>query len=190
MGNSIEMKEDMTLNVAEQKVLQAIVIYNRPVTVQEIANELDMSLKTAHRVFKSLEEKGNIVAYSSGGERHRYYSVTNSKTGLDELLSQKYVDIAGALEKQYIDIKKENEYLREQIDKLYSNILTLMGIFVAIFALIVINVNAIGVFASTMKTSQELFVALIKLNIPLVVSIVLLVILIKILLLPKQKNDK
>lgn len=190
MDESTEMKENMELNDIERKVIYVMKIYNRPVIVQEIADELDMSLKYTHKVINSLKQKGNVVGYSSSSVGKEYYALTNSKTGIDELLSQKYADIAGALEKQYMDIKRENEYLRKQINHLYSNILTLMGIFVAIFALIVINVNAIGEFVAKMETSKELFGALIKINIPLVGSILVLVLLIKLLLLPKRKDDK
>lgn len=187
MSNNIN-QTDATLTEIEQKVFQVISLLNRPVTIREISKEMNIPLAVAREVFHSLEEKGNIVAYASEQAKSQYYTPTASKTGLDALLSQKYVDMVGPLEKQYEDIKAENENLKQQVNKLYANILTLMGIFVAIFSLIVINVNAIGTYVITISTSEELFGALVKLNIPLTVAIVVLVLLIRFVLLPRPKR--
>ena len=177
--------KDSTLSETEQKFLKAISLYNRPVTVSEIATELGVSRPMVIHQLQSLLKKGNIVEYTSNGGKQRYYTPTLSKTGLDAVLSQKYADIAGSLEKQYADIKAENDNLRQQIDKLYANILTLMGIFVSIFSLIIINVDAIGSFMMNVDNSDVLFRTLIKLNVPLVTAIVVLILLIKFLFLTK-----
>ena len=97
---------------------------------------------------------------------------------INEELSQKYVDMASALEKQYKEIKEENENLKNKIDKIYTNMISLMGIFVAIFALIIINVESIGTFAANANSSDEMFINLVILNIPLVISLIVLSILI------------
>ena len=180
--------KDSTLSEAEQKFLKVISLYNRLVTISEIAFELSVPIKVATRYFQSLLQKGNIVEYTSNGGKQRYYTPTLSKTGLDAVLSQKYADIAGSLEKQYADIKAENDNLRQQIDKLYANILTLMGIFVSIFSLIIINVDAIGSFMMNVDNSDVLFRTLIKLNVPLVIAIAVLILLIRFLLLTKLKK--
>lgn len=179
---------DNTLTDIERKVLQVMTIYNRPVTAREIADEMAISIATVKNVFRQLCEKGNIVSYSTSKGTSKFYTPTSSKTGLDSILSQKYVDIAGPLEKQFADIKAENEELRKQIDRMYANILTIMGIFVALFALIVINIEAIGMFASNITDSTDLFWSLLKLNIPIIVTIVVLILLIKFLLyIPKKR---
>lgn len=177
--------KDSTLSEIEQKFLKAISLYNRPVTVSEIATELGVSRPMVIHQLQSLLKKGNIVKYASQDGVQQYYSPTVSKTGLDAVLSQKYADIAGSLEKQYADIKAENDNLRQQIDKLYANILTLMGIFVSIFSLIIINVDAIGSFMMNVDNSDVLFRTLIKLNVPLLTAIVVLILLIKLLFLTK-----
>ncbi len=186
--DDIPYQDDTFLTDMERKVLEVISIYNRPVTVREIAEEINMPQQEILRLFKHLLKKGNIVEYSSEHGKQRYYSPTLSKTGLDAVLSQKYADFAGSLEKQYAEVKAENENLRQQIEKMYANILTLMGIFVAIFSLIIINVDAIGSFITTADNSDALFLSLLKLNIPLVISIAVLLVLIKILFSPKQKK--
>lgn len=179
---------DTILDEAERKILQVITIFNRPVTVKEIAEELNMSINSVRRYFLKLQQKGNIVAYTSGN--NRYYAPTTSKDGLDAILSQKYADIASSLENQYSEIKAENEELRQQISRLYANILTLMGIFVAIFSIIVINVNAIGIFLEDVADSTEMFYSLLKLNIPVLLAIFFLVLMIKFLFHTPVKRSK
>jgi len=183
-----ETKEETILNEMERKVLGCMALYNRPVTVREISFELNLPLKKVAAVFKSLQKKGNIVIYSSEKGERDFYALTTSKAGMESALSQMYADIAGALEKQYESIKTENEHLQQQIDKIYANILTLMGIFVAIFALIVININGIGLFVEKTTTFDELFWALLKLNVPLILAIGILVALIKWFLHSKKRK--
>lgn len=180
--------EDTMLDSIERKVLRTMTLFNRPVTVNEISEELNMSTNYVNRVFSQLQNKGNIVAYISRG--NQYYAPTTSKGGLDAILSQKYADIASSLENRYAEIKAENEELRQQISRLYANILTLMGIFVAIFSLIVININAIGIFLKDVTDSTEMFYSLLKLNIPVLLTIFFFLLMIKFLLYTPTKRSK
>lgn len=181
-------KEDNTLNDAERKILQVITLFNRPVTIDEVSAELDLPFRYVQEVFSQLQKKGNIVIYESRGRQ--YYAPITSKDGLDAILSQKYADIASSLESQYAEIKDENEDLRQQIRGLYANILTLMGIFVAIFSLIVVNVNGIGIYLQTVADSTEMFYALLKLNIPLILAIFFLILMVKLLLNTLNRGNR
>ena len=181
-------KEDNTLNDAERKILQVITLFNRPVTIDEVSAELDLPFRYVQEVFSQLQKKGNIVIYESRGRQ--YYAPITSKDGLDAILSQKYADIASSLESQYAEIKDENEDLRQQIQGLYANILTLMGIFVAIFSLIVVNVNGIGIYLQTVADSTEMFYALLKLNIPLILAIFFLILMVKLLLNTLNRGNR
>lgn len=109
------MTEDKFLNELEQKILQVVMLYNRPVTVSEIANELAISQHRAALLFSSLVEKGNLVVFSSSNRRAKYYAVSNSKEAIDKELSQKYVDLIEPLEKKYEEIKLEQAKLTEQL---------------------------------------------------------------------------
>lgn len=182
------MSNNTTLNEAERNFLKLFSTYNRPITIREISDELDLPSMITKDILDSLLEKGNIVAFSSERGKYQYYASVSSKEGINALFAQKYADIAGGLESQYKEVKEENEKLKKQIDALYANILTLMGIFIAIFALIVINIEAIGNFVSKIQSSDELYWALLKINIPLLVSLVVLILLIKWLLLPKSSK--
>ena len=183
---SKKVKEDNILNEAERKILQVITLFNRPVTVSEVSAELDMPIRRVQEIFSQLQKKGNIVVYLSGNKR--YYAPITSKDGLDAVLSQKYADIASSLENQYTEIKAENEDLRQQISRLYANILTLMGIFVAIFSLIVVNVNGMSIYLQKVTDSTDMFYVLLKLNIPLVLAIFFLVLMVKFLLSTSSKR--
>lgn len=174
--------EKIAIQELEDKVLHAMKIYNRPVTIEEISNELALPLYRTNVVFSRLRDRGEIISYASAKGKRVYYTPATDKRGLDDVLAQKYADMAGSLEKQFAEIKAENESLHKQIDQIYANILTIMGIFVALFALIVINVEAIGIFISNISDASVLFWSLLKINIPILIAITVLVLLIKFLL--------
>lgn len=186
------MLEEKVLTDIEKKVLAVITLYNRPVTAKEVAEELDVTLRTIIAVIQKLISKGNVVKFESK-EGGQFYTLVSSESGLDTIISQKYADMAGALEKQYNEIKEENEKLKVQMENLYANMLTLMGVFVAVFALIVINIDAIGIYVSKAESSVDLFYDLLNLNIPLLISITVMVLLIKVFLWKpnlRKKNRK
>ena len=180
--------EDKFLNELERKILQVIMMYNRPVTVREVADELAISFSKTSRLFYDLVEKGNLVVFSSSNHRSKYYAVSNSKEAIDKTLSQKYVDLIEPLEKKYEEIKLEQAKLTEQLNGVYVQLITLMGIFVAIFALIIINVSAIGEFANSIADPIDLCKTLAVLNIPLVISLFFLTLLIKWVIKPSKKK--
>lgn len=180
--------DDNMLNDAESKVLHVIGLFNRPVTTREIAAEMNITMAQTVLIFKRLVEKGNLVVYSSEQGKTKYYAPAASKSGLDAVLSQKYADIAGALERQYNELKDRNDKLENRVEKLYANVITLMGIFVAIFALIVININAVEGYIEKMPDIKKAFEALILLNTPLVIAIVVLVLLIKFIIISPNKK--
>lgn len=182
-------KDDKFLDELERKVLQAIIMYNRPVTVHEIANELAISLHRGNYIFSRLIDKGNLIALSSSKGRNKYYVASNSKEAIDKALSQKYVDLIEPLEKKYEEIKLEQAKLNDQLNSVYVQILTLMGIFVAIFALIIINVSSIGEFAKNIADPMEMLKTLIILNVPLVISLIALTGLIKWVIKPPKKKN-
>ena len=181
--------QDQVLSEMERTILQAITVYNRPVTAQEIAYELNISLHTVNSLFRKLVEKGNLVKYSTSNNRSTYYAVANSKEAIDQALSQKYVDMIAPLEKKFDEIKEAQEKLDVQLQGVYAQIITLMGIFVAVFALVIVNVNAIGEFTRSITDICELCKALAILNIPLVISLAALMLFIKLFIKPPKKKD-
>lgn len=180
--------EDKFLNELERKILQVIVMYNRPVTIDEVSYELAISKHIANRHFSSLLKKGNLIELLPSNSRKKYYAAANSKEAIEQSLAQKYVDLIAPLEKKYEEIKVEQEKISEQLNGVYFQIITLMGIFVAIFALIIINVNAIGEFANEASNLLEVCKALAILNIPLVISLTILTALIKWIIKPSNKK--
>lgn len=181
-------KDDKFLDELERKVLQAIIMYNRPVTVHEIANELAIGLHRANIIFSKLIDKGNLIVLSSSKGRNKYYVASNSKEAIDKALSQKYVDLIEPLEKKYEEIRLEQGKLNEQLNSVYVQIITLMGIFVAIFALIIINVSSISEFVKNITDTMEMLKTLIILNVPLVSSLIILTGLIKWVIKPPKKK--
>lgn len=167
-------------------ILGVMKVYNRPVAINEISQEIDVPYYITEQGINELKRKEKVTELVAGKGKEKYYVLTNENNSLDEELSQKYVDMASAFEKQYQEIKDENESLKNKIDKIYANIISLMGVFVAIFALIIINVDAIGMFAINAKNVENLFFSLLIFNIPLVIAIVVLMLLIKFIIFSKK----
>ncbi len=84
--------DEMMLSQTERKVYSIIEMFNRPVTVEEIAYEMGVETNTIARVFGSLVKKDKLVVYPSSSGKLDYYAPYNSKSGLNAVLSQKFVD--------------------------------------------------------------------------------------------------
>lgn len=181
---------NMMLTDIEDKILQVVTKLNRPVTIQEVAYELGISVKIATQAFRNLVSNGDVIVFSPANSTNKYYAPLNSNETTDQMLAQKYVDLIEPLEKKFEQVKQEQEKLSSQLHGVYAQIITLMGIFVAIFALIIINVNAIGEFASTIADPWELCKALAILNIPLVISLVILTLLIRLVIKPPKRKNR
>lgn len=184
----MDSTDNKMLTDIERKILQVITMLNRPVTIQEVAYELGIHLHIANNAFRELLNKGNVIAFTPANSRNKYYAAANSKEAIEQTLAQKYVDLIEPLEKKFEEVKQEQEKLNSQLHGVYAQIITLMGIFVAIFALIIINVNAIGELTSTIANPWELCKALAILNIPLVISLVILTLLIRLVIKPPKKK--
>lgn len=187
MNSDVSFK-DNSLTTMERKVLQVMNVYNRPISAEEISYEMGVPVDKISEIIESIANKGNVVTYKSKADGRPYYSPVASKSGLDSILSQKYADMAAGLEKKYSEIRAENEILKAKIEQFYSNIITIMGIFIALFALIVINIEAIGMFVANTPDSSALFWSLLKLNIPIIITITILLVLIKLLFSMPRKR--
>ena len=86
-------------------------------------------------------------------------------------------------------LEKKVEQVRGEMKSLYANIISLMGIFVSIFALIVVNANI--TFSLTSENMREVFWGIIVMNVVVVVCILALLIGIRFILVGKllKKND-
>ena len=189
----IAQDDEMMLSQVESKVYSIVELFNRPVTVEEIAYEMGMDDAIIARLFDSLVKKDKLVIYSPSTGKIDYYAPYNSKSGLDAVLSQKYADLIGPLQEKYNQAETEQKRLKDQLNSLYANIITMMGVFVAIFALIIVNINGIGLIIQPESSIKDAIIKLLMLNIPLLISIIVLILGIKWLTSTskfKKKGDK
>ena len=160
----------------EDKILRLMEVYDRPVTAAEIAQEFDMPQKRINEALIRLEKDSKVVAFINKHNRYTYFALNAGSSQYENALTQKYISLTEGLEEKYKKVDKRNQELEKRINSLYANILTLMGIFVALFALIVINVQAINTYVTSLDSVKEMFLFALLLNIPLVISIVVLLI--------------
>ena len=186
MNENTNNEEQMLTNL-ERKVLQVIELFNRPVTVYEVSYEMGMDLQVTNETIVTLVKKDKLIKIKPTKSDTIYYTPLTSKSGIEIMINQKYVDMVQQLDVEYSEIKKEQDNLNNQIKGIYGQIITLMGIFISIFALVIINVNAISEFVNRTSTICELFKSLLVLNVPIVVSLAALILLIRFILKPLFK---
>ncbi|HZK62129.1 MAG TPA: HTH domain-containing protein [Anaerovoracaceae bacterium] len=202
--------------VLNDKVLKVIEIYNRPVTAREIANEMDISMQTVYGAIQQLLREGKIEEYSSEdaslnnsaiSRKINYYAVAQSNlpivdSRLDSLavLTDKYNSFSKKLSQEYVnldtEIREQTNLLEARVNELenstkniYASIISIMGVFVAIFSLIILNISVVS--ESINGSTMDLLIKLVVLNIPLVGTIIILLFAVKYLIItPLCKSSK
>lgn len=156
----------------EAKAIFNFISDRGPVTEREIADGLKLSFSTVlSAVGKMLiEEKITSIPYGKGIQ---YYIVKRKITYAD--VGNMHEEIA----KETVKAKGDYEELAEKVDKvdknvnsLYANIVSLMSIFVAIFALITVNANI--AFSLSAENMTDIFGGIIIINVFVVICIIAL----------------
>ena len=169
----------MTNNTIE-KVAEVVRLFYRPVTASEISEAANLSRPTTLNALKILVENGRLEVIANTARR--YYRIReDNKTKEEDYLEEKFARLDSALNER---IEQHNQRILRhekrilQVEKntshFYGDMISIMGIFVAIFALIVINTNAIAGAFSAQNSLWENFLTLFVLNVPAVICILAL----------------
>lgn len=162
-----------------------------PFTISQIAIETESSLLTVSKRIKGLMEKGTVETV--GDAQHRYYIATGGLTcdEIDNLRSVMGKAVANGL-MVYDDLKDSVADIKGQINSFYANIIAIMGIFVAVFTLITINVKITADVLSAVPSNA--ISASIIINASTILAIFALMVLLRILvinpLVVKSKKPK
>ena len=113
---------------------------NGPVSGKEISEYVDVSMASISRAIQKLIDEGKISKV--GGTRRVFYVVPDGITyaemqDLKQILSK---ETAKAKDSR-LDIEDRVKELTKSVNGFYANIISLMSVFVAIFALITVNAN-------------------------------------------------
>ncbi len=170
-----------------ENITEAVRLFNAPVSRRQIAEETKYSLATTSRALEKLVSQGVLEKVGSGNIR--YYQISTSQKSKEEInLETRFVELSEALDEKIVRHDRRIERVEKETEHLYTNMISIMGVFVAIFALIVINANAI---AGTISEDTKICDALLKLavlNIPVVICIIALLIGVRFIILKDFKR--
>ena len=189
----------------ENEIIKCMEVYDRPITANDIAQELNIHRNTAFYRLDKMVEKGMVTVLSGSPnmpdstKKIKYYTLSKSDEEIVKdkeflKLYQTVNDIKNEIYEQKDKIAEEKEEIfkkikttEDDVKNIYANIISIMSIFVAIFSLIIINTTAIYNGVLKVDSVCEIFKRLLILNIPLVVSIIVLLLAVKLILLRKSK---
>lgn len=189
----------------EESIIKCMEVFDRPITANDIAQELNIHRNTAFYRLDKMVEKGMVTVLSGSPnipdstKEIKYYTLSKSDEEIVKdkeflKLYQTVNDIKDEIYEQKDKIAEEKEEIfkkikttEDDVKNIYANIISIMSIFVAIFSLIIINTTAIYNGVLKVDSVCEIFKRLLILNIPLVVSIIVLLLAVKLILLRKSK---
>lgn len=174
---------------AEEKVLE-ILNEKAPITIKKIAEETAMSYSTCARILTKLCEEDKIVKIQGSSSGRAYYLVNRQATFND--VSNMHIEIAKDTidaKDSYEDLSNEMENMKENINGLYANLISIIAVFVAIFALVTVNANI--AFKLTESNMHNVFCGIIAINIFVVICIIVLLLATKLIIInPMIKRKK
>ena len=135
-----------------------------------------------------------IVVKTKNGEK-TYYSIEEDTTVNDWENIRKVVKEETVNAKDtYDDLEEKYDEISKNVNGLYANIISIISVFVAIFALITVNANI--TFKLTQENMYDVFWGIIEVNIFVVICIVILLVVTRVLIINpllgknKKKKDK
>ena len=178
-------KNENELNEDEKKIVKALE-KSTALSLGELRRQSGMSMQATVNAVQSL--KANGIVKRQGTQNGAYYflaKITYGQFETGEVFSNAVINAKATNE----ILEKKVEQVRGEMKSLYANIISLMGIFVSIFALIVVNANI--TFSLTSENMREVFWGIIVMNVVVVVCILALLIGIRFILIGKllKKDD-
>ncbi len=143
-----------------------------PLTQKQIADTLNISVASCRINLQRLVDEGKVTQLSSQNNRRLYYFINKAATYKD--VANMHSEIA----KETVNAKDTSEDLKEKYDEvnknvngLYANIISIIALFVAIFALITVNAN-INFASLQLENMYDVFWGIVKINVFVVICII------------------
>lgn len=175
--------EDEIIELLEEKA---------PLSLMQISDQLSITKATGANCLRRLIDDGKVLKLQAKNSNKSYYLINKEATLLD--VSNMHTEIAKEtieVKDTYENLAKKYDKVSENVNSIYANIISIMSIFVAIFALITVNANI--AFELTTQNMQDVFWGIIKINIFVVICIIALLVGVRLIiinpLLEKKKKD-
>ncbi|HIW82639.1 MAG TPA: winged helix-turn-helix domain-containing protein [Candidatus Acetatifactor stercoripullorum] len=161
-----------------------------PLTTRQIVEQLNIAQSTCEMRLRKFVEEGKLLRISAKNSGKIYFAL--SKGGFT---AEEYDNLRDVIVKDTVDTKDAYEVLSEKIARiddnvngLFANMISIISILVAIFALITVNANI--AFELTQENLQGVFVGIIAINVFVVICIVVLLICVKLIIINPMLGKK
>ena len=134
----------------ETDILEYLKASDEPKSVSDISTCLGITREAALRSLKELKDNNRIIEKSSN--RRSYYIANNEGITAEDFskLKTKSLEILVPAKAASDEILEEFDNLKKDTKNIYTNIISIMGVFVAIFSIVLAGSNV--VFQSTYTT--------------------------------------
>lgn len=171
------------------KRIEEIVREKGPITLVNICKELDLDIAISSiRVsLNRLVEEGQISKLEAKNSGNIYYYAPRGATFSD--VSNMHKEIAKEtveVKDTYEELEKKYEKINKSVNGIYANIISIISIFVGIFALITVNANI--VFKLTEENMENVFIGIIAINIFVVICIIALLLMVRFVIIEPLLN--
>lgn len=175
----------------EQKILQFLQETKEPKAYKEIAQTLGYSLTSVKTALMKLVDEQKVFKIET--TRNIYYSIVKKATWEDvSNMHNEIVRETVMTKDSYADLREDIEKIGNNVNGIYANIISIMAVFVAVFALITVNANI--TFKLTQNNMCHVFWGIVVINIVVVICIIALLLGVRIIiinpLLGKIKDKK
>lgn len=165
-----------------------------PLTIQQIAEQLDVLKSMCKTCVNNLVEEEKLFRIQAKNSGRMYYALCKGGYTAEE-----YKNLRDVIVEENVDAKDAYEELSEKIQKIdnnvngfYANMISIISIFAAIFALITVNANI--AFELTKENLQGVFVGIMVINLFVVACIIALLVCVRFIIinpiLGKKKQRK
>jgi len=175
----------------EDEILQFLQNVEEPKSLIEISQSCDFDKESTSGALNKLIDEGKVFTIRT--TRNVYYAIERKATwdnvaNMYNEISQKTI----VARDNYNELNERIENIGNNVNGIYANIISIMAVFVAVFALITVNANI--TFKLTQNNMCHVFWGIVVINIVVVICIIALLLGVRIIiinpLLGKIKDKK
>lgn len=162
---------DIKMDRNISKEIQQLLEISPAMTITNISEELGITKATCLTCLNDLIDKKIVYSFKTKNGRKTYYSIEEHTTVNDienmrKVVKEETVNAKDA----YDDLEEKYNEVNKNINGLYANIISIISVFVAIFALITVNANI--TFTLTTQNMYDVFWGIVKINVFVVICII------------------
>lgn len=162
---------DIKMDRNISKEIQQLLEISPAMTITNISEELGITKATCLTCLNDLIDKKIVYSFKTKNGRKTYYSIEEHTTVNDienmrKVVKEETVNAKDA----YDDLEEKYNEVNKNVNGLYANIISIIAVFVAIFALITVNANI--TFNLTTQNMYDVFCGIVKINVFVVICII------------------